>query len=465
MPFPESFLFGVATSAYQIEGAVDEDGRGRSIWDTFCRVPGAVAGGESGSMADDHYHRWAEDIDLMAGLGVQAYRFSVAWPRLFPDGGTEREPRGFAFYDRLIDSLLARGIEPFLTLYHWDLPQALQDKGGWASREVLARFADYAGAVAEAFGDRVRSFAPINEPWVVAWLGYGLGVHAPGISDVRGAIAAAHHTVVAHARAAEAIRAERPDASVGPVLNQSLPDVDDISDPFQMQAARAFDATMNTFWMEALLRGQYPAEVWDTYGRGLEDVVRDGDLEPVVNDWLGINYYFNARIGHEVPPGHPTRVRVIDEVAGINAEGRSLGQVTDMGWQVTPQGIGDLVMRWTREYGDDLPPLYITENGMASADVLTPEGAVHDRQRIDYLNDHLLSLRSAIERGADVRGYFQWSFLDNFEWAMGYAKRFGIVHVDYATQRRTAKDSALWYREVIRTGGAALMERDTPPVA
>lgn len=456
MGFPKDFMWGVATSSYQIEGAANEDGRGKSIWDTFCEVPGNVLNGDSGLVANDHYHRYLEDIALIKKTGAKAYRFSISWPRLFPNGDKVPEPRGFDFYNRLINELIENGIEPVCTLYHWDLPQALQDKGGWASREILEPFEHYAGEVAKAFGDRVKRFTPINEPWVVAWLGYGLGVHAPGIQDLGQAVAASHHTVVAHNRAFKAIKAVRPEALVGPVLNQTNPDVDDIFDADQMRAAKVLDANNNTFWMEALFSGKYPQEIWDLYGEHLRSVVQEGDLDLVAHDWLGINYYFNTRIGHRVAKDHESRVRVIDMFTDLAVEGSSNGALTDMGWQITPHGLADLLVRWTREYGERLPQLFITENGCAFDDEPGADGEVHDSRRIQYLNDHIKSVENALDRGANVGGYFQWSLMDNFEWAAGYSMRFGIVHVDYQTQKRTLKDSARFYEQVIATNGDCL---------
>jgi beta-glucosidase len=457
--FGSDFLFGVATASYQIEGAVNEDGRGKTVWDTFCETPGKVARGESGAVANDHYHRYLEDIQIMKQMGVQAYRFSMAWSRMFPEGDERREQRGFDFYNRLIDALLDAGIEPIATLYHWDLPQALQDRGGWASREVPERLGDYASAAAAEFGDRVTRFAPINEPWVMSWLGYGLGYHAPGISDFDQAIAASHHTMLGHNKAFKAIKAVRPNAKVGPVLSQSHPDVDDISDPKQLRAAAVFDMNQNKFWMDAFLAGQYPELAYEIYGERLTRHIRPGDLELLPNDFVGINYYFNTRIGHEVEPTHPNRVRVVDELAGLSMISTSVGQVTDMGWPITPYGLEDLLVRWTREYPETLPQIFITENGAAYDDEPGADGRVRDQRRIDYLNDHLLALKSAIGRGANIGGYMQWSMMDNFEWAVGFAKRFGIVHVDYETQKRTIKGSGYWYRDTIATRGRNLKER------
>lgn len=459
MPFPKDFLWGVATAAYQIEGATTEDGRGPSIWDTFSHTPGKIQNGDTGDIANDHYHRYKEDIAIMRELGVQAYRFSLSWTRMFPNGDTVRNEAGFDFYNKLIDELIANGIEPLVTLYHWDLPQALQDKGGWTNRDVVTAFEHYAKAVAEAFGDRVTKFTPINEPWVMSWLGYGTGVHAPGIADFSQAIAASHHTILAHNRVLKAIKSVRPNALVGPVLSQSQPDVDDISDPKQMRAAAIVDAHQNLFWMEGLFRGEYPEIVWEMFGDDLRKVVQPGDLEVVENDWVGINYYFNTRIGHEVSADHPSRLRMVDTWLGYNVEGASVGNVTDMGWPITPYGLGDLLVRWTREFGSKLPPIYITENGVAYQDEPGFDGEVHDQRRSDYINDHLKQVERAIDAGADVRGFMQWSLMDNFEWAGGFGMRFGIVHVDYKTQKRTIKDSAKFYSEVIKTNGANLTER------
>ena len=452
MTFPDSFIWGVATSSYQIEGAAETDGRGASIWDTFCAVPGAIVDRSSGLVACDHYNRLEADVALMKSMGVTGYRFSVAWSRLFPTGDERREPRGFAFYDRLIDTLLEAGIEPALTLYHWDLPQPLQNAGGWPDRGILRPFADYAYAVGEHFGDRVTHFSPINEPWVVSWLGYGIGHHAPGISDRRQAIAAAHHTVVAHNLATAALKAAAPLCQVGPVLNQSLLMVDDISDPFQMQTADLLDAVQNRFWMDGIFRGEYPETVLQAFGPDLTSVVRDGDLNTIPVDWLGINYYNNARVGHRRLPG-------VDEpfdYLQTGATGTPVGPVTDMGWSINPQGLGDLLVRWHREYGSLIPRMRITENGAAYSDVPGPDGTVNDQRRIDYLRAHLLEVERAIASGAPVDGYYQWSLMDNFEWAFGYEKRFGIVHVDFDTQVRTVKDSGHWYSQVARSNGASL---------
>lgn len=456
--FSKDFKWGVATSSYQIEGAANEDGRGPSIWDTFCATPGKVVNGESGLVANDHYHRYKEDVALMKSLGVKAYRFSLAWSRMFPAGDQVREERGFDFYNKLIDELIAAEIEPVITLYHWDLPQPLEDKGGWTSRHIIDAFEFYAGAVAEAFGDRVKMFSSINEPWCVAWLGYGLGIHAPGTQDISKAIVASHHTVVAHNRAVKAIKAVRPEALVGPVLNQSLADIDDLSDPVQQRAAKIFDLNQNLFWMDAIFRGEYPQIAFEIYGDTLRNAIKPGDLEVVKNDWLGINFYNNMRIGYEIERSSHAPAGLLEQLAGFAVDSSPVGPLTDMGWPITPHGIGNILSRWTREYSGIVPRMYITENGAAFDEEPNSRGEVHDDRRISYLNEHILEVGKAIDRGADVGGYFQWSLMDNFEWAVGYAKRFGIVHVDYETQKRTVKKSGKFYSEVIRTNGANIMK-------
>ena len=454
--FPKDFRWGAATSSYQIEGAVQEDGRGVSIWDTFCKVPGKVAKGENGDVANDHYHRYLADIAIMNELGLQGYRFSFAWPRMFPNGDSVREERGFEFYDRLIDGLLAAGIEPLATLYHWDLPQALQDKGGWVNRDIVNHFADYATAVVERFGDRVKKFSPINEPWVVAWLGYGIGLHAPGIRDRSAAFAAAHHTVLAHAAATNAMRAVRSDILTGPVLNQARYVADDINDPIQLHAAAIGDAQQNRFWMDAFMHGSYPQILLDNYGAELTSVIKAGDMPAamVKNDFIGINYYFDNRVGPSLDSS--IQSQSIAGVFNLTIDETPRGPLTDMGWPITPAGLTALLVRWHQEHGDKLPPLYITENGAAYDDAPDASGRIADQRRIDYLQAHLQAVSNAIEQGAPVKGYYQWSLMDNFEWALGYDKRFGIVHVDFQTQKRTIKDSGFWYRDQIKSNGSQI---------
>ena len=454
--FPKDFLWGAATSSYQIEGAANEDGRGPSIWDTFCKTPGKVAKGDTGDVANDHYHRYPEDIAIMKDLGLQGYRFSFAWPRMFPKGDGVREERGFDFYDRLIDGLLEAGIEPLATLYHWDLPQALQDKGGWVNRDILNHFADYSTAVVERFGDRVKKFSPINEPWVVAWLGHGIGIHAPGILDRHSAFAAAHHTVLAHAASTNAMRAVRSDILTGPVLNQANHVPDDAHDPIQAHAAAIGDAHQNRFWMDAIMHGTYPQILIDTYGDELTSVIKDGDMQAamVKNDFIGINYYFDNRIGASL--GGKPEWHSISGLFDLDIDETPRGPLTDMGWPLTPEGLENLLVRWHKEHGDKLPPMYITENGVAYDDGPDASGRVADQRRIDYLQAHLKAVSNAIAQGSPVKGYYQWSLMDNFEWALGYDKRFGIVHVDFETQKRIIKDSGYWYRDQIKNNGQAI---------
>lgn len=454
--FPDDFIWGTATSAFQIEGATNTDGRGLTIWDTFCKTPGNVANGDNGDVANDHYNRFKDDVKLMKDLGLDSYRFSFAWSRIFPDGSTKPEPRGFAFYDRLIDEILAAGIEPLATLYHWDLPQALQDKGGWSSREILKPFADYSAAVAEHFGDRVKKFSPINEPWVVAWLGHGIGIHAPGIKDRKIAWGVAHHTVLAHALSTNAMRAVRSDIQTGPVLNQANYIADSLNDPIQAHAVDVLDAIQNRFWMDAFMYGKYPEIILKEFGDELLPYVKDGDLEiaKVKNDFIGLNYYFNNRVGPAIAGENPWHT--LSSHYGLKIDETPLGDLTDMGWPLNPEGLGDLAIRWHKEFKNDLPPIFITENGVAYDDDINENGRIADTRRINYIKTHLQSIVRAIELGAPVKGYYHWSLMDNFEWALGYGKRFGIVHVDFKTQKRTLKDSALWYKEVIAANGKDL---------
>ena len=453
MSFPPDFIWGAATSSYQIEGAATEAGRGASIWDTFAKTPGKVAHGHTGDVANDHYHRYPEDIAIMKEIGLQGYRFSFAWPRLFPLGDGAREERGFAFYDRLIDAVLEAGIEPLATLYHWDLPQPLQDKGGWVNRDIVGRFADYSSAVVERFGDRVKKFTPINEPWVVAWLGYGIGVHAPGIKDRASAFAAAHHTVIAHAASTNAMRAVRSDILTGPVLNQANYVPDSAYDSFQVHTAAVLDAVQNRFWMDAFMYGNYPEILMQEFGAELSVVIKDGDLQAatVKNDFLGINFYFDSRVGPAVEG--LDQWRSISSLFDAACDETPRGPLTDMGWPLTPAGLENLLVRWHEEHGENLPKIYITENGVAYDDGPDSTGRVRDERRIDYLRRHLQAVSHAIAKGAPVKGYYQWSLMDNFEWALGYDKRFGIVHVDFDTQKRTIKDSGYWYRDQIKNNG------------
>ncbi len=448
--FPHNFLWGAATAAYQVEGAASEDGRGLSIWDTFSHTPGKTDNGDTGDVACDMYHRYPADVALMKGLGIKAFRLSISWSRLFPNGDEVREERGFAFYDNLINELLSQGITPYITLYHWDLPQALEDKGGWRSRETVAAFGKYAAAVAEHFGDRVKHFAPINEPWCVAWLGHGLGVHAPGISDRPTAFKVAHHTVIAHATAVNAMRAVRSDLKIGPVLNQANYPADDPSDPNQAHASAILDAVQNRWWMDAIFYGKYPQILVDEFGEEFLDAILPGDMElaQTKNDWLGINYYFDTRVG----ASDSAKTVEFDNSAflGLTIDSTPKGDLTDMGWPITPEGLTNMLVRWQKEFGNRLPQIFITENGCAYPDGPDATGKINDLRRISYLDKHLNALLDAIGQGVNLGGYFQWSLLDNFEWSLGYQKRFGIVFVDYESQKRTPKESAYWYSNVIK---------------
>jgi beta-glucosidase len=428
--FPPDFLWGVATSSFQIEGAAREDGKGESIWDRFCRVPGAIADASNGDVACDHYHRLDSDLDLIASLGVDAYRFSVSWPRVQPDGAGAWNPKGLDFYERLVDGLLARGVKPFLTLYHWDLPQALQDRGGWAARDTAHRFVDYARGVQRRLGDRLAAIATHNEPQVVAVLGHEIGNFAPGIKSRKTAIQVAHHLLLSHGLASQALRADGCRAPLGIVIN--LAHVEPATDsPADLAKARMDDAGGRRWYLDPLFKGQYPQEVLDQLGADAP-VVQAGDMATIATplDYLGVNYYF----------------RMVASAGGSFDVKKGGLALTEMGWEIYPRGLTELLLTLHREY--KLPPVYITENGGAFKDPVV-DGRIHDADRIDYLRTHIAAVAEAMRQGVPMAGYMVWSLMDNFEWASGYAKRFGIVHVDYATQRRTLKDSALWYREFL----------------
>jgi len=432
--FPPDFLWGFATASFQIEGATHEDGRGPSIWDTFCATPGKVANGDSGAVACDHYHRWRDDLDLMQRLGAQAYRFSVAWPRVIPSGSGTVNAKGLDFYDRLVDGLLARGIEPHATLYHWDLPQPLQDAGGWPWRGIVEPFAAYADAVTRRLGDRVRSYATLNEPWCSAHLGYDFGEHAPGLRDRALALQASHHLLLAHGSALPAMRTNAPGALHGIVLNL-YPAYPASDAPEDAAAAHRFDGFFNRWYLEPLLLGRYPSDLWTAYGAAAP-TVEDGDLGVIAQPlgFLGVNYYSRFVVAADPGP------------EGLTLAPPADAERTEMGWEVYPQGLTDLLVRLERDY--PLQPVYITENGAAYRDELV-DGHVDDPARIRFLELHFEALRQAIALGVDVRGYFAWSLMDNFEWAHGYGKRFGLVHVDFDTLVRTPKRSALWYADMI----------------
>jgi beta-glucosidase len=445
--FPEDFRFGVATAAFQIEGAASEDGRGESIWDTFCRVPGAIDGGDNGDVACDHYHRWRDDLDLMKALGVESYRFSISWPRVLPDGNGRLNPRGIAFYKHLVEGLLERGIEPLATLYHWDLPQALQDVGGWASRETTHRFAEYAALMADELGGLVSQWITHNEPWVVAFLGHAEGRKAPGVRDWPTALRVSHHLLLSHGMARCALRAAYPEAKVGISLNLA-PIRAGSGSPEDLAAARRMDGFLNRWFLDPLFRGGYPTDMVELFESrfGRLDAVRDGDLDLISQpiDFLGVNYYSPQRVRHAPGEGPLELVPATPALP-----------LTAMGWEIDPGGLSELLLRIRNEYG--ALPIYITENGAAFDDPpINGTGYVDDEGRTNYLRGHMDAVRDAIAQGVDVRRYCLWSLLDNFEWEHGYDKRFGIVHVDYDSQRRVPKRSGLWYRDYIhgvRNGG------------
>ena len=454
--FPEDFNWGVATSSYQIEGAAFEDGRGESIWDRFCATPGKVANSEDGLTACDHYHRYEEDIQIMKQLGVTTYRFSMAWPRMFPNGDSVREERGFDFYNRLINELLANGIKPLPTLYHWDLPQALQDKGGWANREIVDAFAQYAAAAVEAFGDRVTEWLTLNEPWCVTWLGYMNGVHAPGVKNLDHALAAAHHTALAHAEATRAMREVRSDLRIGLALNMTTYRIEDESDKDLAELGDLMDAQLNRWWIEAFLKGSYPENLMKFHESRLANIIHPGDLArlKVETDILGVNYYSDSFIGLPRPEDKP----LIEE--GLfpfphRMNGTAPGPYTDMGWPVTPVGLEELLLRIARDW-PEIQDIAITENGAAYDYEPDASGEVNDTRRIEYLLTHLEAAGRAIEKGAPLKSYYAWSLMDNFEWAEGYNKRFGLVHVDFKTLKRTIKNSGKAYSEVIAASSRAL---------
>ncbi|MFI6096279.1 GH1 family beta-glucosidase [Lentzea sp. NPDC051213] len=436
--FAPGFLWGAATSSYQIEGAVAEDGRLPSIWDTFCATPGKVDNGDTGEVAADHYHRYPDDVEIMRELGLGAYRFSIAWPRVQPLGSGAVEQRGLDFYRRLVDTLLEQGIQPWPTLYHWDLPQPLEDAGGWPERDTALRFAEYAAIVHEALADRVTHWTTLNEPWCSAFLGYATGRHAPGRREPAAAIRAAHHLLLGHGLAVKAM----PEARAGITLN--LTHVTPVShSDADLDAARRIDGMQNRIFLDPLLLAAYPEDVVADLEpvTGL-DHVQEGDLKTIAApiDFLGVNYYSPMLVGHGTTPSPSAYVG--SEHVVQHDGGR---QRTSIGWEIDARGLLDLLLRLERDYPSI--PFYITENGAAFDD------EVHDTARVAYLDGHLRACAEAVSRGVPLQGYFAWSLLDNFEWSFGYAQRFGIVHVDYETQRRTLKDSARWYGDVIRRGG------------
>ena len=458
--FPDNFLWGSATAAFQIEGAAQEDGRKDSIWDVFCRIPGKVINGDTGDVACDHYHRMPEDVALMKELGLQTYRFSISWARVRPDDA-EFNPKGIDFYSRLVDELLEAGIRPWATLYHWDLPAAIP--GGWTNRDTASRFAEYAAKMGEALGDRCKDWTTLNEPWCSAFLSYAGGEHAPGHTDAREGLAAGHHLLLAHGLGVEALRSSLPeDTNVGITLNFTVPDPADSESANDREAARRIDGIMNRFYLDPIFRGEYPEDVLkDLSHLDFEDFVQEGDLAQINQplDFLGVNYYNGGAFTGDPDEGPAAQA----EANGMRKGNPNIGSEwvqgvsrglprTDMEWEIQPDGLRRLLVRLDKEYtGPAGIPLYVTENGCAMPDQPDENGYVQDDDRVEYLRAHLLATLGAINEGADVRGYFVWSLMDNFEWAWGYEKRFGIVRVDYDSLVRTPKASAHFFSEAIKS--------------
>lgn len=438
--FPPNFVWGVATSAFQIEGAAIEDGKGLSIWDEFCHVPNAIADHSDGDIACDHYHRWSDDLDLIASLGVNAYRFSVSWPRVRPTGAGAWNSKGLDFYERLVDGLLYRGIKPYLTLNHWDLPAALQHQGGWANRDTVQRFVEYALGVNARLGDRVHAITTHNEPWVMSVLGHKRGVFAPGLKDRAMAMQVSHHLLLSHGMALKALRAQGCTSKLGIVLNLSPmhPATDSLEDRAKTELE---DGLLLRWYMDPLFKGQYPTDVLEHLGQDAPHV-QSGDLDSIATpmDFLGVNYYSRSVVSAQ-------------GAWDVHLSGR---EITEMGWEVYPEGLTELLVRIHCDY--KLPPIYVTENGGAFKDECNGQ-RVNDPLRKDYIARHIAAVAEAMHQGVRMEGYMVWSLLDNFEWASGYEKRFGIVYVDYATQKRTLKDSALWYRSFLQHQ-SAIRNRD-----
>ena len=439
--FPEDWVWGAATAAYQVEGAVREDGRGLSIWDTFSRTVGKTANGDTGDVACDHFHRYPEDVALMRELGLGAYRFSVAWPRIFPNGAGRPNPAGIDFYRRLIDELHHADIVPYVTLYHWDLPEALQARGGWTNRDTALRFGEYAYTVASALGSGVHHWFTINEPWVATFLGHWLGIHAPGTRDFREALLAAHHLLLAHGQGLSALRSEMQAGDrAGIVLNLSPCDPAGDSNA-DIEAAHRVDGFLNRWFLDALFKGRYPEDMVRLYGDAMPAIDQaDMAIISQPTDLLGMNYYTRAVVAHDAAM-RPLRAR---QVVPPGAP------VTATGWEVYPSGLYQILKRVSDDYRPSR--ILITENGAAYDDAVV-DGRVDDPRREAYLHEHLLEAHRASEDGVPLAGYFVWSLLDNFEWAEGYGKRFGLIYVDFSTQERIVKRSGRWYAEVCREHG------------
>ncbi len=464
-PFPDGFLFGAATAAYQIEGAAFEDGRTASIWDTFARVPGAVANGDTGDVACDHYHRYADDVQVMKQLGLQTYRFSTSWARVRPDGGAPN-PKGIDFYSRLVDELLEADILPWLTLYHWDLPQALEDRGGWTNRDVVDRFVEYTATVHDALGDRVKKWTTLNEPWCAGWLSYTGGEHAPGRQSVGDGMLATHHLLLSHGKAVEELRRRDASLDIGLTLNLTVPDAADPLDARDIRAVRKIDGQFNRWFLDPVFKGTYPKDIVRDLReidadavQAFDDALHDGDLETISTpiDFLGVNYYHGELLsGHPQPEEDKPEVTGPDTTRSVSSpfpDTRDVHWVerglarTAQGWEIQPDGLTRLLDRVATEYAPSTP-LYVTENGAAFNDVVAGD-RVPDEDRVAFVKAHLGAVLDSIDNGTNVAGYFYWSLMDNFEWAWGYLQRFGIVRVDYDTQVRTVKDSGYAYAQVI----------------
>ena len=444
--FPPEFVFGVATASYQIEGGVREDGRKPSIWDAFSHMPGRVYEGHTGDVACDHYNRWESDLDLIKSLGVDAYRFSIAWSRIIPDGRGQVNAKGLDFYDRLVDGLVERNIAVFPTLYHWDLPLALQGYGGWTDRDTAEAFAEYTSVVVNRIGDRIDALATFNEPWCSTYLGHWIGKHAPGEKCLEAALRSVHVTNLAHGLAVQAARAERSDIPMGIVLN-SISIYPDDQEPEQLEAAeRAFQFN-NGIFFGPIFAGAYDEEFLSALGDNLQ--IRDGDMS-IINqplDWWGFNYYYPATVRNNPDPSatFPATTNVTSTSSNVR---------TDIGWEIKAEGMSHLLSQVYDRY-ENLPPCYITENGACYNMGVEKDGTVDDHPRLEYLNDHLSVLADAIDAGVPVKGYFAWSLMDNFEWAEGYKMRFGLVHLDYETQVRTVKKSGHWYASLCMSHAAS----------
>ena len=456
--FPAGFTWGVATSAYQVEGAAREDGRGESIWDRFAATPGAISDGSDGSVACDHYHRFREDVALLRALGVGAYRFSIAWPRILPTGRGAVNGAGLDFYDALVDALLEAGIQPLVTLDHWDLPQRLQDTGGWASRDTVEAFLDYAGAVSMRLGDRVRDWITHNEPWCIAMLGHEQGIHAPGIRDTATALRVAHHLLLSHGLAVPVLRRNVRRARVGIVLNL-VPGYPASPSEADREAVRRFDGLFNRWYLHPLYLGRYPEDAVEDLAvaghipHGSLPWVHHGDLAAIATptDFLGVNYYSRAVLRADWIPEERNAPRTVPEAP---ASAR-----TEMGWEVYPDGLHDILVRVHREYAP--PAIVLTECGAAFRDLPGPDGRVRDVRRVEFLRDHLASAHRAMGAGVPLTGFHAWTLVDNFEWQHGYTRRFGLFRLDRETQERTWKDSARWYRDVVT---ANAVEDGTTPM-